>query len=456
MGLALIAAEVRTQGHQVQATDALGMKVKPTQFIKSICDNPVDLLGLSVFTATVGDAIQTAKEIKKNIPECIVVLGGPHPSVMRGKMLARYSMIDFIAAGEGEIVLPQLLHILENKGDLNTVQGLSFRACSRNHSRNFYEQQGGEFIVIDNETAPLIENLDCLPLPAYDLFDHERQRPSPLKFRHLPAYAILASRGCSHNCSFCSRSIHGKRLRLRSVSHIMQEIELLTNQYGAQEILFQDSSLCQNRDWLIELCEQLKKQQIEWSCLARIDELDSELIFKMKSSGCWQIGLGIESGNQRVLDQMAKGYTLKHIKNTVRMIMDAGIEVRGSYIIANPDESLSEMKKTIKFSREVESDFVSYGIAVPYPGTELYRKYKILGKAKRMWRDYSIFNWDKPFFIPDGVSSKMIRNMVRIAWIRYYFRPGFILNCLHKMKKFRGLKRYIVGVRSLVELILSV
>jgi radical SAM superfamily enzyme YgiQ (UPF0313 family) len=243
-----------------------------------------------------------------------------------------------------------------------------------------------------NGPRPLIQNLDALPFPARDLLPMDKYIPLPNQYKRKPVANLMALRGCPYQCTFCSaNAVFGCSLRMRSAQRVYDEIKQLVDTYGIREISFWDDTLTVNKKWLHELCDLIISNHLDitWSCYARVNTVDLDLLKKMKKAGCWNIFYGIESGNQELLDRIKKGITLDQIRNAVKLTKKAGIEVRGSFMIALPGETPEMAHKTIDFAIELDPDYAQFSITTPYPGTELFEQAKQYGELSG---DFSKFH----------------------------------------------------------------
>jgi radical SAM superfamily enzyme YgiQ (UPF0313 family) len=170
-----------------------------------------------------------------------------------------------------------------------------------------------------------------------------------------PVAPIITTRGCPYNCSYCSASIiSGRQLRFRSPSLVVDEIEMLVNTYGVREIQIEDDNFTLNTKHALEICREIIRRGIKviWSLPngVRVDCLTDELLADMRKSGCYLMALGIESGNQRLLDESGKKLDLTIVPDMVNKVRKAGIAVWGFFMIGFPSETNQEVWETINFA----------------------------------------------------------------------------------------------------------
>jgi anaerobic magnesium-protoporphyrin IX monomethyl ester cyclase len=279
----------------------------------------------------------------------------------------------------------------------------------------------------------------------------EKYLPLPNQYKRKPVIHMIVIRGCPYSCAFCSNNaIFGRKIRSRSPESVVEEIEFVKKKYGAKEISFWDDMLTVNKNWIYRFCELLteNKTNVTWTCLARVDSVNKEMLAKMAKAGCWNIFYGFEAGSQMLLDNINKGITLDQIRNAVKWTKEARIEIRGSFMLALPGETPELAEKTIAFAKELNPDYAQFSITTPYPGTRLYDDAEKWGK---LTKNFSVYHgWDA-VFIPYGYKNKkQILELEKKAVRSFYFRPAFIFNTIKNIRSWEDLKRYYKGLRFLL------
>lgn len=378
LGLAYIAAVLRSQGYSVRIID-MNVEIKSLQELEKICEKEKpDIIGVSSTTITYNTCVNILKHVKTFLPSAIRVVGGPHASIMPHEFLD-YS--DFVVYGEGEYTMLELIKTLENNGDPSTIKGLIFK---------------GNKEVIKTDIRPLINDLDNLPLPARYLL--------PMEAYNDNKGAILTSRGCPFNCIFCnSHLIFGKKFRARSPKNVVDEIEYLIKAYNVQVIRILDDMFTLNRKRVLEICDEILNRglNIGWELTngTRVDKVDKELLEKMHEAGCYRIYYGIESGSEKVLKLLRKDIKLDQVRRVVKWTKEIGIEVGGFFMIGGPGETMETLKETENFIDELDLDYVHLSIATPYPRTDFWNW--VLKNGRFVTDDYSKFEKEFIFETPD-------------------------------------------------------
>jgi len=382
-GIAYLAAILKNNGIEVKILDMF-LRSHAKQLFPTLDLFRPQLTGITVYGYHYKRVYELVHKIK-NHGDYQVVLGGPHISAIRDVAL-RKTEADFAVKGEGEETLLQLCKAVgEPDPDYSIIQGLIWKSDSG---------------VVENNDRPFIDDLDALCFPAYEEFPLEKY--FCYKDKILP---IITSRGCPQRCIFCSvRLSMGGKFRPRNPENVVAEIEHWYDQ-GWENFEFQDDNFTFNMDRAKRICDLIvsKNLAIKWSLPngVRADRLDRELLEKMKESGCFRIGLGIESANNDVLRKIKKGTKIEQVEETVEMAKQVGIEVVGFFIVGHPTETYERFMETVEFARRMPFGFVNFWNLVPYPGTELLqwvRKNAVLLYSEEVYLNRTSYGEARPIF----------------------------------------------------------
>ncbi|MBE0429207.1 MAG: B12-binding domain-containing radical SAM protein [Thermoleophilia bacterium] len=420
LGLGYLAASIRQDGHEVRIFDLARDDSDPETGARAAASWKPDLLGVSVLSTTFLSAREFLAEFRRLSPGVKVIAGGPHVTSIPSSFSDLGADLGMV--GESELSLRQLAASLEKGDPLEDVPGL----CRR---------ENGSVVV--NPQGERVYDLDALGFPAWDLMDPGTypDKPSQILHQNFPVAIITTSRGCAYDCSFCaSTTLWGKRLRWRSPEDVVDEIELLVGEYGVQEIHFMDDSFTQKASHARAVCEEILRRGIRtsWACTngVRIDSLDDGLLGLMRSAGCFSVGLGLESGSQRVLDLNRKKLDLSLVPERVRMIKSHGIATHGFFIIGLPGETRETVRETLKLSRSLSLDRANFTLMAPLPGSDLYRKYiEEAGKEP----DYESFKFFTPFPVGE-MSTRELKRWQRRAVFGFYLRPRQVWNTARSIR----------------------
>lgn len=415
-GLLYMGAMFEQAGHTVQIMDCEVNDLHQDEVIERISNFQPDMVGISTLTLMSYRTFELSNLIREKFPGIFILIGGPHANAKPEETLAK-TMANVVVTGEAD---EMVVKITENMEKYKTPQ-----------------------IV----RCGIVKDIDKLPYPARHLVDLKKYKALPNNYIKSPyVFQMFGSRGCPFLCTYCaeSRGI----FRQRGIEKVVGEIKHLISTYGMEECVFWDSTFTINRNWVIELCKQIKKENLNfyWSCYTRVNLVDPEMLKNMREAGCWNIFLGIEAGNQQLLNNVKKGVTLDMTRNGVKMIKDAGIEIRASFIFGLPGETPETARETIKFAIELNPDYAQFGLATPFHGTELYDTYQKWGRFDES--DYKKFNIWTPVFIPHGYkNSEELVSIQKEAFRRFYMRPKYILGKLVKIRDTNTLLRYLKGLR---------
>jgi anaerobic magnesium-protoporphyrin IX monomethyl ester cyclase len=429
VGLLYIAAYLRK--HQpswdIRVYDS---QVEEKDFRELLDELKPEVVGITCQSALVYSTIETARLVKENNPGTLVVVGGVHAS-LRPRDLLGSDQVDLVVRGEGEETFLEICEAFQVKGAFAGIAGISCKT--------------GEAEITDNPDRSMVGDLDAFPMPALDLVPIEKYRISPDMRTGSRLGLIITSRGCPYACMFCANKLLTKRsYRLRSIPSVIEEIDYYLEHYGINQLMIFDDNFAVDKKRTLELCAEFVRKgypaRFNWWTEARVDVLDEEILAAMKRAGCSIISLGLESGNQRLLDLIKKNITLEQTRKTVETISRVGIKSRASFILGLPTETREESLRTIRFAYSLPLDQVRFSIATPFPGTELW---DIAVQEGRI--DPDAVDWTKlslmggyadflPLYYPEGRSAEEMKRLQRRANLFFFLRPRIIRGYLNRIK----------------------
>lgn len=410
LGLAYIASYLREFGdHEVVIHDGMLDQTTDKDFGKLLSSIRPDIVGISAqATPAIYDAYRLAELVKEYDPDCSTVVGGAHVSFADDLTLNESPQIDFVARGEGERVMYDLVSELES-GRYTEVKGITYRDGST---------------IKRNPRPPPIKDLDSIPFPAYDLLDMGAYFQGPVR-----AGTMVSSRGCPYRCTFCSSSrLSGKKWRGRSAENVIEEVELLRKKYKVNEIEFLDDLFSYDSRRVKNICDMMETHAatLRWTCSVRADLLsrNPRMAQWLKRGGCHMVYMGVESGSQRILDLMRKGVSLNQVWRANAIAKHAGLQRIFSFIFGYPTETRKEAESTIALARHLDPELAQFTICTPYPGTPLYKEAEREGwLGARSWRDYSVL---APVMKLSTMSKAQIRKILYEAYLMFYIRPSYL------------------------------
>ncbi|HZR84722.1 MAG TPA: radical SAM protein [Candidatus Binatia bacterium] len=425
IGILILAAMARDRGYDVHVVDAKRAGTTNEDAADRIVALRPDVLGISCTTISITNGARIAQRVKDALPGCTTVVGGAHVSAIPERTLAAFDAFDFGVVGEGEDSLFDLMTRLEEGRCVRTVAGLVYRDDRGAAALTGPGPADGP--IRANPRAAYIEDLDRLPLPAWDLVPNFPYAfsPSMFNYRRTPVGTVITQRGCPFSCTFCDRSTSGKKGRWHSVEYVVEMIRQMTDA-GVKHILFYDDLFTVNKARVRQLCEAILDHDMDlsWSCNSHPNLLDPATMALMKRAGCWQIAYGIESGSQRVLNHVKHEVKIPRLLDTLRMTRAAGLKIKGLMMCAHPTETVESLQETNAFLRTAPIDLMQLTKFTPYPGTPSYPTIHEHGDFEEDWERMNAMNF---VFIPKGLDEATLEHWFDRMYRTFYSRPDVLL-----------------------------
>ena len=371
--------------YEIKIVDAQFYNMSEEQFKKEVEEFLPDCVGISVLSSEYASILDTTAAIVKEVDKSIITIaGGVHVTTQYYRVLENKD-IDYAIRGEGEYVLRDFLAYLNGEGTF-PEKGVVFRNGNGN---------------INALPLDLVQDLDSLPLPNYDLVDYPAYANTGPRYGvdsvHIYPYArLLTSRGCPTGCSFCQvESISGKKWRMRSAEKVVDELTFLKEKYGIKAFIFEDDNPFGQKKRTKEMLRLIKERELnlKWKAAGvAIFMMDEEIFELMAETGCQMIGVAIESGTERILKQVIrKPVDLQKVPEMIRMAQKYGIFVAANFIIGFPGETWDEILQTIRYAETCGADYCKIYPANPLVGTRMFEIAKKLdcivgGENEVGWR----------------------------------------------------------------------
>ncbi len=363
IGLAIIGRILENEGHEVLIKDYYYKKYAPSteEVLALIRRFKPDVFGMTCMTMNRVSCFRYSKIAKQINPNIKVIMGGVHASIMHEQILKNFP-IDAIVIGEGEITTPELIKAFEKNKKLGDIKGIAFKDKKNR-------------VIITGCRSP-IENLDLIPFPKHEAFAEVINKTKEA--------VMITSRGCPFGCTFCSTTRYwGRKWRARSANNVVDEIEMLKKKFPSLKyITFYDDEFTIDKKRIMDLCDEMIKRKLgfEWSCAARVDSVSEEMLKKMKMAGCTNIGYGVESGSQKMLDAMGKKITLAQIKDAINLTNKVGIHYSPFLMVGIPGETWQTVKEGSRFLNSVKNLNAKIVARLEiYPNTPIYELAKKQG-----------------------------------------------------------------------------
>ncbi|MEK7376777.1 MAG: radical SAM protein, partial [Candidatus Margulisiibacteriota bacterium] len=316
---------------------------------------------LDTSTPSIHSDIQTAEAIKRENPDTFLIMVGTHVSATPEETLQSSTAIDAVARHEYDYTLLHLAEILSKGADLEKIDGISLRKNGK---------------ILHNKDRELIKNLDELPFVSRVYKRHLKVENYFYSITRYPQITLITARGCAHRCIYCvyPQTMHGMKYRCRSIEDVVEEFLYIQKEFPqVKEIFIEDDTLTLNRRRCREFSELMLKKgvKIPWTANSRAD-VDPETLKVMKAAGCRLLCVGVESGDQKILDNIQKGITLEKIHKFVKDARKAGILIHACFMAGNPGETKETLQKTLRFAKELSTDTAQFFPLMVYPGTKAY------------------------------------------------------------------------------------
>jgi radical SAM superfamily enzyme YgiQ (UPF0313 family) len=322
-----------------------------------------DIVGISTLTSTAPRAYQIADRLRR--AGKLVIMGGPHPTFAPEEALKH---CDYVLRGECESAIFPLMAALEGDLAFKDVPNLTYR-------------REGE--IQHNPQAPFIQDLDEIPIPDYSLVQGwQRERP---------VISIATSRGCPHDCSFCSViGMFGRGYRFNSVERVIEELRQHIKH--VKHVFFCDDNFTARPERTKELLRRMLEENllIDWGAQVRVEAArDEEMLELMARTKCFSVYVGLESVNPKTLELYNKHQTVDDITNCVKAFQRHGIHVHGMFVLGSDEDDVKTIRETEQYARRTRIDSVQFLILTPIPGTRLHQQLESEGRIfNRDWSDY--------------------------------------------------------------------
>jgi radical SAM superfamily enzyme YgiQ (UPF0313 family) len=354
-----------------------------------------------------------------------VIVGGVHLSIYPRETLT-YDAIDYAVTNEAEIALPELLGALVRGGDLSQVRGVAFK------------QPDGQ-VVVTPKAADC--DVDDSPFPARQLIDNSIYYSFISQYKNFTCF--ITSRGCPYKCIFCEQG--SKPFRARSPKNVVDELEVCYKEFGIRELDFFDSSFTIRKDRVIAICDEIQRRKLDivWAARTRVDCITDDVLAAMRRGGCNRIYYGIESGNREILQTLKKSTSLEMYRDVVSRTKAHGINTFGYFMVGNPHETEASIRQTIRLALDLDLDYAQFSKVTPMPATEMYTL--LLKETGRdYWREHILSGSDEDIPRPMcDMSDEEIQRWCRLAYLRFYYRPKYMMRAVKRLKSGEELKRSV-------------
>lgn len=418
--LALLATILRRDGFSVQILDASITEMDyetMTEEVRRIAPRSVGILNRSTYSYPM--VCKTAGRIKRALPGIPIVVGGTYVSHDPIGALQRTTDVDFIAVGEFENHVSELVRMMIEGRDPATVDGLAYR------------KPNGELV----QTRPFAPaDLSLEVMPALDLI------PMSLYAARNERYITELIRGCVHKCPYCTTSLtHGSGVRKRPVEHVVKELQLAKS-YGFNYMYFVDDIFTVDKRLVRELCDAMVEAKLDylWPCMTTVGAIDEPTLVAMRRAGCDLIGYGVESLSPEALKAVQRGHSANHFQRAFELTRKVGIRPLAFVIFGMPKSTFADEMRTIQSLAELRPGAVRAFSFKPYPGTIYYKSPEACGMRILSDDYYRYSQLDEPTHETDLLSKDEITEALTIC--RYLYRTGGGVSSGVKLRRRKGVQ----------------
>jgi anaerobic magnesium-protoporphyrin IX monomethyl ester cyclase len=450
LGLAQLAACLEAADIRVEILDANALGIGWDRMEAAITQASPDLIGITVYTPHVPEVSRAVRIARRAAPQAVIALGGPHVTFTAEETLRTMPQVDVVARGEGDQILVELVRALET-GDvrepqsndgLERVPGISFRRDDQ---------------IVETPAPPPLD-VTTLPMPAFHLLPMDRYRWPELGGTFA---TILASRGCPFKCTFCSEWPFWRGgWRPHDPEMVVEQLDVLVNQYGRCNIWFGDDCFNVNGDHMAAICEGILRRGIDvhWYYQGRADLLVKykDLLPLMRRAGNRMVQIGIEAANDGQRDELNKQLRTETIKEAVRLLRQHDIVCQGMMIVGLPTDSPRTFEQKVRLIKRLDVDFPIFTMYTPFPGTPAYEEAVTQGWIQ-LPADYARYDMGHVLMPTQHMTRRQVWNYTGWAFTSVYFDPIRLLRGLFSRNDWRRRMRWrmlaYIGkqiVRSLV------
>jgi len=424
MELMYLSAQARQlEGWQVRLLDAVADRAGEEDVITAARafapDVVVAIMAIEFFDSDAG----FMSRLKKELPAASVGVFGHLPSHFSRECLEATGC-DFALVGEPDLSFRRVLERAA-AGEPPGGEGVAVMAADGAFTPGEYQR---------------ISDLDALPFADQSAIDHTRYGEP---FFGRPYTTFQSSRGCPFPCNYCVRS-YGRKFVMASAPRVVAEVEAAVAGYGVRYFRFMDDTFTASRRRALDICGGLEAlgADISWSCLTRPNTIDGEVAEALRRAGCRRVYVGIESGSQKVIDYLNRGYRLEAVMDNLKEVRRSGLEMVGWFIVGSPAETREDFEMSLELARRLKLEFVAVSTLVPYPATPLYEQEK-----ERI--DFSLLPYRCSFREQADTSRE------EEFYRRFYLSPSYMFrkagrlarHPAESLKASRELWRYAVGSR---------
>lgn len=420
LGILYISAYLKQNNIENQVFDSTFSTLEVLK--QNLLENSPKLIGIYTNLMTKINVLKIVQFIKINKLKTKIVLGGPEIRYNADNYLRHGA--DILVIGEGEETFLELCKVdINNIEDLACINGIAYL----NGNKTFFTPE-----------RSLIKDINQLPFPAREAIDLKKYGEAWKNHHGYSMYSISTMRGCPYTCKWCSRAVYGGTYRRRSAKLVVDEIELLKNNYSPDRIWFVDDVFTINHKWLREFALELMNRgiTIQYEIITRADRMSDEVIDILKKTGCFRVWIGAESGSQEIINAMDRRVEISKVQEMILKTKKTGIEAGTFIMLGYPGERRKNIQETIQHLKTCNPDFFTITVAYPITGTPLYEENKMELREQNNWANQT----DRQLSIQGSHSKKYYE--CALQWVvndvNFYREKDLLLKIKFKLKSLKA------------------
>jgi anaerobic magnesium-protoporphyrin IX monomethyl ester cyclase len=435
MGLLYLAAYLRSKFElDIRLVNQRAEDLTTEEIVRKAAIFGADIVGFGCVSTGGHLFPELTRLTRQALPDALILLGGPHTSAFREKAMEG-TEADVAVVGEGELAFEQIIRARFDGGDLAPIPGLIWR------------DRDGEIVTNPGQT-PVIEDLDTLPLPAYDLINLRKYWPlqsmTPLPRRRY--VCMVSSRGCPYQCMWC-HNIFGKRFRAHSPERMLDEIEQAIREWGVTDVEFLDDIFNLDKKRVVEFCELAQRRNLRFKMTfpnaIRTDILDREVVDAMVDTGMYFCSFALEAGSPRIQQYTGKRLNIPQFLKGVEMAVARGVFANGFMMLGFPTETEDELKQTLDVACDSQLHTASFFTVMPFPHTRLYDEVMRLHPERLVNARYDDVNYATARVNCSEVPDEVFYAYQREANRRFYLNPSRMYRILRDYPQPQWLPLYL-------------
>jgi anaerobic magnesium-protoporphyrin IX monomethyl ester cyclase len=423
----ILATYLRSKGFpNVECLDAQVLNLSPLETAEQIARSKPDVVGITAWTDFWYPTWETLNHLRTLLPDVILIIGGPHASVFPMESIEG-SVADYLVCGDGEDILLNIVQSLADGRQVGSLPGL-------------WKKSVDGKAIEPSEALAVVKDISSIPPPDRTLLPYKLYNNILSSAEY--ETTMVTSRGCPYACVFCKMDV--QKVYARSAELVVEEFRQIA-ELGISDVQVYDDTFTWGQSRAIDICNGIidKGIKVKWAIRDRANRVTPELYSKLKQAGCHRVHFGVETGSPRIMKNSGKFLTVDQVREAVKISREIDMEVMLYFMFGFLEETPEDAKMTMDFARELNPDYASFGILIPYPGTAIYKEGLSRGLIPRdYWRDFARNpepDYRIPYVIEDKLDRKTLVKMKNDATRRFYWRPSQIIKELNNVSNIRDL-----------------